>query len=222
MVDFYSNRMRVIRANSLNLIVGIMSINYYLLHHFAVKTFSPEAFASDNGWGSVWTIMLIIAGQCCALYMMLNSTRKSEAMEWGFLFYIYQVYCYREADLHNISPKWPDMTSIRFYTQSSAPFEYKTAGIIVLSLFVMAACFLLFKYGRDIFISFRKGEPFAVAFGLWAGCLVTSQVLDRCRFFNYNPVPIIKNIEEMLELTAAIFALLAITQYMYRRFRISG
>jgi hypothetical protein len=204
----------LIKTNSINFVVIIASINYFILHHIASKTFSPSAFSSDSGWGSIWTIVFILAGQAVTLWLLFNANSKREMFDWAILLYIYQVYCYREADLHRLSKQWPNLTNLKFYTKSAAPVEIKIIGITILVLFAIGAIYLFIKYFLRLFNLFIKGEPFTVALGLWAVYLFVSQILDRSRFFNDSTTPIIKNIEEMLELTAALFALLAILQYI--------
>ena len=215
----FSGENGLIKTNSINLVVIIASINYFILHHIAAKTFSTSAFSSDSGWGSIWTIIFILAGQAVTLWLLFNANSKREMLDWGILLYIYQVYCYREADLHRLSEQWKSLTNLKFYTKSAAPIEIKIIGITILVLFALGAGYLFIKYFLRLFKLFIKGEPFTVALGLWAVYLFVSQILDRSRFFNDSTIPIIKNIEEMLELTAALFALLALLQFV--RYRLS-
>ncbi len=213
-MNFGTDIRATVKANSINLVVICATVNYFLLHHIATKTFSPFAFSQDNGWASIWTIVFILAGQAGTLWLLFNARTRREAIEWGILTYIYQIYCLREADLHNLAAEWHSLTNVKFYTQSAAPVELKIVAIAILSIFALGALYLLGKYSIKLFKLFLKGEPFVVSFCLWGTYLFTSQILDRASFFNDSPTPIIKNIEEMLELTAALFALLAIIQYI--------
>ncbi len=209
----------IVKANSINLVVFCATINYFILHHIAGKTFSPGAFSSDSGWGSIWTVLFILAGQAVVLWLFFNAKSKQEVFDWGLLLYIYQVYCFREADLHRFAKDWTSATNIKFYTRSAVPMELKIICAIILALFGLAMAYLLVKYFIKLVKLFFKGEPFAVAFALWGTYLVVSQILDRASFFNDSVTPIIKNIEEMLELTAALFALLALVQYVQYRLK---
>ncbi len=211
---FCTNKREAIKANSINLVVICSTLNYFILHHIAIKTFSPLAFSLDNGWASIWTIMFILAGQAGTLWLLCNAKTKREAIDWGILTYIYQVYCFREADLHNFVEEWHSLTNLKFYTQSAAPIELKIFAIAILATFALGALYLLGKYSIKLLNLFFKGEPFVVSFCLWGTYLLSSQILDRSSFFNDSPTPIVKNIEEMLELTAALFALLTIIQYI--------
>ena len=218
-MNFISKKV-VMKANSINLVVIVASINYFILHHIAGKTFSPAAFASDSGWGSIWTVLFILAGQATVLWLLFNAKSKQEAFDWGLLLYIYQVYCFREADLHRFAEDWHNITNIKFYTRSAAPMELKIICVLIFTLFGLAGLYLLGKYFIKLVKLFFEGEPFAVAFALWGGCLLVSQILDRAKFFNGARMPIVKNIEEMLELTAALFALLAMVQYIQYKFKL--
>ncbi len=215
-MSFCTDKKAAIKANSINLVVICATCNYFILHHIAIQTFSPLAFSQDNGWGSIWTIIFILAGQAGTLWLLFNAKTKREAIDWGILTYIYQVYCFREADLHNLAEEWHSLTNLKFYTQSAAPVELKVIAIAILVTFALGTLYLLGKYSIKLFHLFLKGEPFVVSFCLWGTYLLTSQILDRSSFFNDSPTPIIKNIEEMLELTAALFALLTIIQYIKR------
>ena len=204
----------ILKANSINLIAIFITFNYFILHHIATKTFSPLAFILDSGWASTWTIVFILAGQAGTLWLLLNAKSRREVKDWSLLMFIYQVYCFREADLHKFPEEWPNITNMKFYTASAAPIELKVIILAVFILFALSVIYLLTQYTLRLFPLLLKGEPFAVSFCLWGTYIFFSQVLDRIDFFNSNPIPIVKNIEEMMELTAALFALLTIAQYI--------
>ncbi len=218
-MNFCLDKRAAIKANSINLVAIFITFNYFILHHIATKTFSPLAFSLDSGWASTWTIVFILAGQAGTLWLLFNAKSKREAIDWGILMYIYQVYCFREADLHKLAEEWHNVTNMKFYTVSAAPIELKVLALAVLAIFALSVLYLLAKYTLRLFSLFVKGEPFVVSFCLWGTYLLTSQLLDRASFFNSSSTPIIKNIEEMMELTAALFALLTIIQYIQHKVR---
>ncbi len=216
-MDFCLDKKAVLKANSINLVAMFITCNYFFLHHLATRTFSPLAFSLDSGWASIWTIVFILAGQAGTLWLFLNAKSRREAIDWGILMYIYQIYCFREADLHKWAEEWPNITNMKFYAISTIPIELKVIAVAVLVSVILSFLYLLTKYTLRLFSLFLKGEPFAVSLALWGTYLLTSQILDRKSFFNCSSTPILKNIEEMMELTAALFALLTIVQYIQYR-----
>jgi len=201
-----------------------VTFNYYLIHHFAPLTFHHGAFSNDNGWGSIWTIIFILSAQAGTFWLLINSTTKRMFLERIALLYIYQIYCFREADMHSCytSPRgWSSVANGDFYTQSDAPMMLKLVMGMVFLVLIACALYLLIRYFVPLFKQFFQGVPHAVAFGLWGIYLVTSQVCDRTSL-NKSTIPHIKNIEEMCELTAALFACAAVLQYILKNRRDSA
>ena len=205
-----------IKKNRFNILILFATFNYYIVHHLAQGTFSPTAFSSDKGWGSVWTIVFILSSQASVFWLLLQSETKKLIIDRLALIFIFQIYCFREGDIHTFytSPNgWGSVANGDFYVQSDAPFMLKCVMGAIFITFFISAVYLLIKYFPSLFKQFFKGVPHAVAFGLWGGLLLFSQICDRS-FMNKSRIPCIKNIEEMCELTAAIFAFAAIIQYI--------
>ena len=208
-----------LKSNSLNLVIVFVTFNYFIVHHVGQGTFSPLAFILDTGWASMWTITFILAAQAGTFWLILNAESRRLLFERIALLYIFQIYCFREADIHSYytSPKgWNSVTNGKFFTQSDAPMMLKIIMGLVLISFALCALYLLIRYFVPLFKQFFQGIPHAVAFGLWGIYLVTSQVCDRTSL-NKSAVHSIKNIEEMCELTAALFAFAAVVQYILKR-----
>ena len=208
-----------IKANSFNILIIFATFNYYIIHHLAQGTFSPNAFILDTGWGSIWTIVFILATQGAVFWLMIQSESKRLFFDSLALIYILEIYCMREGDVHTYytSPHgWHSVVNRKFFTESDAPMMLKCIIGVILLIFVACALRLLIRYFPMLFKDFFKGIPHAVAFGLWGIYLVFSQICDRS-FLNDSPVHWIKNIEEMCELTASIFALASILQYIWMK-----
>jgi hypothetical protein len=164
-------------------------------------------------------VVFILLGQVTAIMLAIKSKTIKEFIDFSLLIWVYQVYACREADLHRISGKWHNVTNLKFYTLDDAPIMLKCITASILIAFGIAAIYLLYKYAFKIAKGFFKGEPYAVSFTLWGAYLLGAQFLDKIRFFNNSTTPIIKNIEEMGELTASIFALLAISQLAVKKYK---
>jgi len=210
-------RKDILRKNALNFMIVFATFNFYLIHNAAQATFNPMAFVLDTGWASTWTITFILAAQAGVVWLIINAQTTKLLLERIALVFVLQVYCLREGDVHSFytSPKgWNSVTNSKFFTQSDAPVMLKVAAGLILLFFAICAIYLLIKHFVPLFKQFFKGIPHAVAFGFWGIYLVSSQICDRTSL-NKSSIHMVKNIEEMCELTAAIFAFASVAQYIY-------
>ena len=208
------------QKNRLNFIIAIALINYSCIHFFVLPgSFACAAFY-DNGWMSVFSMLVISSISVIITAMLCTSNNRREALTYASMLIINQVYAFREADLHTVFTeqyKVSSVTNLKFYTQADVPLIAKVVPIFVLCLFFISAMYLIIFYGLKIYKALIKGAPAAVAFIVWGITLVISQVLDRSRYFYKSSSWRIRSLEEMLEVAASVFALCAVIQFYKMR-----
>jgi hypothetical protein len=198
-------------GNSLNTIGLFFCINFYLIVIFGTKTFKLTIF-DDDGAISILTICILLAAQLLVLYQMATAAKLIRRVDWLLLAYILQVYIMREADFHS-SFTTSNVTKGSFYTDAANPLQAKLIAGSIFLLFLLAVIFLAFKYATIVLKALRHRAPWSIAALLWFSLLFVSQLLDKSAL-NHSPDLRIKNIEEMLEFSSAIFLLLAFISYL--------
>ncbi len=207
--DFCSN-------NLINFLILFFSVNYYIIHCLGKNTFSMNAF-EDSGWGSAFTIAAILGTEFIVLWHLFRDKKTSNKISWGALAYILQIYALREADFHRTFTIM-NVTKSKFFKSEEVLFNHKIVAGIILGLFAIALVYLLIKHTVPIFKKFIEGTPWAVSIACWGGIMVFSRILDKS-FFNKTDNIYIKNIEEMMEITGAIYAFTAIIFYTILYFK---
>jgi hypothetical protein len=208
------------QKNRLNFIVTIALINYSCIHFFVLPgSFACAAFY-DNGWMSVFSMLVISSISVIITAMLCTSNNRREALTYAAMLIVNQVYAFREADLHTVFTeqyKVSSVTNLKFYTQTRVPLIAKVIPIFILCLFFISAMSLIISYGLKIYKALIKGTPAAVAFIVWGITLVISQIMDRSHYFYKSSSWRIRSLEEMLEVAASVFALFAIIQFYKMR-----
>jgi hypothetical protein len=146
------------------------------------------------------------------LFLAMDSD-QSYRLNWLLLAFVYLVYLMREADFHKaFSTK--SLTKLSTYSMSEVPIEIRVISAIVLLSMVCILLYFLIRYGRLIFTSILSGENWAVALCLWFLLLLSSQIFDRAIATSGTHWKLTA-IEELQEVVAAIFAVLAIIQFAF-------
>ncbi len=201
-------------GNALNALGLFFCINLYFLIALGPESFSLSIF-DDDGAISILTICLILATQVFVLYEMAVATKVDHRMGWVLLAYILQVYVMRETDFHR-SFTATNVTKGSFYLSADNPFLEKLIAGTVLILFLLALVYLATKYAKACLSALAKRTPWAVAALIWFLLLFLSQLLDKSALNDAQDLRI-KNIEEMLEFSAAIYLFLTIVLYKFGR-----
>jgi hypothetical protein len=205
--------------NRINFIVLISLINYFCIHCFVLPgDFACAAFY-DEGWLSVFTMLMITANSALIMWLLCGAKSKKEVMTFALLLYVNQIYAFREAEFHRFFTTGYEVHSVTkfgFYTNSAIPVLARIIPAVILIVFAVCAFVLLFAYGWKIIKAFFSGDPAAIAFFLWGFLLLFSQILDRSKAINHSPSWRIRSIEEMMEVSSSVFGLLAMILYLPR------
>ncbi len=191
-----------IKNNAINIIILIGATNYYFIHALGKKTYSMGAF-EDNGWGSILCIAFIMTAGLTALYNAFKSDRFINFFDWCCLAYICEVYALREADFHNTFTSC-NVTKSKFFFEAPDSLLSKWIVGIVFILFFASVIYLGIKYTKKIFLKWLKAEPWAISLSLWFVLIVSSVIIDKMKIPYEKPIT--RNIEEMVEITAALYA----------------
>jgi hypothetical protein len=212
------------QKNKLNFIVIIALINYFCIHFFVLPgSFACAAFY-DNGWMSVFSMLVISSISVIITALLCSANNRREVLTFAAMLIVNQVYAFREADLHTVFTeqyKVSSVTNLKFYTQADVPLIAKIIPLVILLLFFISALYLIISYGLKIIKALFKKNPSAVAFVIWAVTLFISQILDRSHYFYKSPNWRIRSLEEMLEVSASVFALCAMIQF-YKIIKLSN
>ncbi len=191
-----------IKNNAINIIILIGAANYYFIHAFGKKTYSMGAF-EDNGWGSILGIAFIMTAGLTALYNAVKSDKVINFFDWCCLAYICEVYALREADFHNTFTTC-NVTKSKFFFEAPDSLLSKWIVGIVFILFFATLIYLGLKYTKILFKKWLKAEPWTISLGFWFALIVSSVIIDKMKIpYEY---PKTRNIEEMIEITAALYA----------------
>jgi len=193
--------------NLINFLISFSAINYYFIHCLGVNTFSMGAF-EDKGWGSALTIITILATEFFVLWHLFREPKFINKLSWGCLAYILEIYALREADFHRTFTIM-NVTKSKFFKSAEIPVIQKIIAGTILLLFAIALIYLLVRFSKTIVKNILNGTPWAVSIAFWGIIIVGSRILDKS-ILNKSPDIRIKNIEEMMEITGAIYALTAI------------
>jgi len=159
---------------------------------------------------SIINMILILAIWFMCLLQFLG--RQGEKVRWFCWLYVVQIYLFREADFHSAFTEI-HITKATFYTAESIPIVQKLIVGAITVGFIVCLVALLIKHARGYLEELKRQVPWAVALCLWFVCLIASQLLDKSPL-NESPYWQLRVIEEMLEITAAIYAFTAINFYI--------
>lgn len=199
------------KSNALNL-----SVLLTLFIAFGILLSSPgllslDAFR-DSGAASFIGLGLISLGLGLCLFLAMDGKRVAP-LHWLLLAFVYLVYLMREADFHQAFSS-ESLTKLDTYSLLEVPLEIRlTAAVVLLSMTGILIYFLV-RYSRSIFSSMAKGENWAIALLLWFLLLLCSQIFDRSISTSGSHWKLTA-IEELLEVSAALFAVLAIIQFAF-------
>ncbi|MFT5708101.1 MAG: hypothetical protein ACI9ES_002403 [Oceanospirillaceae bacterium] len=194
-------------GNSVNVIVMFFCINLYLIIIFGSGTFSIGVF-EDEGAISITTILLLMLAQFIVLLEAASAKNKRHTIDWLLLAFVLQIYFMREADFHRVFTEI-NITQGRFYSDPSSPLMAKIIAGSFLVCFLFAFVYLGIKYFKPLLSAFLQVKPWAISSALWFGLLFLSQLLDKSAFNSSEDLRL-KNIEEMLEFSAAVYLLMAV------------
>jgi len=193
-------------SNRINLYWGCLVAIYALTHIFILPKSWGEQSISDSGLFSYLTLAILIL----SLFVVLKSIRIPLEFKYKFylslLAYVVLIYILREADFHRLFTD-EHITRGKFYTDPNISLHQKILGGIPLAFFTITFIILVTRFTKLILSQLRQATPWAVAVFLWGVTFFLSQLADKSHLNNiyYGRV-----IEEMLELGAAGFVLLAI------------
>lgn len=173
----------------------------------SIETFYDAGAASFIGLG------LISLGLGLSLFLAMDRTRAGRR-DWLLLAYVYLIYLMREADFHHAFTG-ESLTNLDTYSLSEIPLEIRLAAAIVLLGMVGILIYFMIRYTRPIMSGIFSAKNWAIAFSLWFILLFCSQVFDRSIATSGTHWKLTA-IEELLEVTAALFAVLAIIQFAFR------
>jgi hypothetical protein len=171
----------------------------------------------DSGAASFIGLGLISLGLGICLFLAIDGDRGSP-LHWLLLAFVYLVYLMREADFHRAFSD-ESLTKIDTYSLMDVPLEIRLTAAVVLLCMTGILIYFLVRYSRSIFNHITRGENWAIALLLWFLLLLCSQIFDRSISTSGTHWKLTA-IEELLEVSAALFAVLAIIQFAFlRRFK---
>jgi hypothetical protein len=171
--------------------------------------------ASFDNNGPVSTLCIVILLSCFGLSVGFGLIQLSgRQLDWFFLAYAFVIYTLREANFHTLlSPH--SLTEWQTYTLPHVPFSIKLSGAVSLFVLFMIISYLLSRYLFLVINALKSGKSWAVSTATWAILLVLSRLmhlyLSRTSKITWQKL----GLEEMLELSAAIFACLALIQFFF-------
>ena len=193
-------------SNRLNLYWGCIVAIYTIAHIFLLPSSWGEKSISDAGLFSYLTLLLLAV----SLFLVLKSARMP--LEFKYKCYLYSlayvilIYILREADFHRLFTD-EHVTRGKFYTDPNISLQQKILGGVPLMLFAITFITLVIRFAKITFSNLRVATPWAVAAFLWGTTFFFSQLADKSHL---NDVYYGRVIEEMLELGAAGYVLLAV------------
>ncbi len=198
--------------NSINILIIAFAINLYLIITLCPAQFDPGIFV-DTGVMSVLNMILILTAWILCLLHFINS--PGQRFHWFCWLYIVQIYLFREADLHRAFFE-EHVTKAAFYTMSQIPVWQKIiSGSIILGFFAISI-YTFLSNAKYFLTALVAREPWAVSLVLWFVILLLSQVYDKT-LSRDNPNWKLSAIEEMLEVTAALYAVSAISLFSIKQ-----
>ena len=199
------------KSNALN-----FSILFTLLISASIVLSSPgllsiETFR-DNGAASFIGLGLISLGLGLCLFLSIDR-KQTGRLDWFLLAFVYLVYLMREADFHHAFTS-ESLTKLDTYSLPDVPLEIRLASATILLVMAGILIYFMIRYARPIIAGVFSGKNWAIAFLLWFVLLLCSQVFDRSIATSGTHWKLTA-IEELLEVAAALFAVLAITQFAF-------
>jgi hypothetical protein len=204
------NLNELLKKNAISIIIFVFMVNYYFIHCFCLDGAFAAAALEDSGWLSIFNVLLILSAQAFAVWHFCRCNTWKERLGFFSLIYVFQIYALREADFHRLFTM-KNVDNLKLYTSPEVPLVQKlVAGIIFFPFFAFFAYLIIF-YGIYTVKEFFKGTPWAVSFAFWGSCITISQIMDKSKM-NHGSWRV-RGIEEMLEVTAGIYALLAMIHF---------
>ncbi|MHC4138476.1 MAG: hypothetical protein ACYSR1_01230 [Planctomycetota bacterium] len=200
------------KLNSINILIIAFAINLYLIIVFCPAQFSPGIFV-DTGVMSVLNMILILTVWVLILLHFINN--PEQRLHWFCWLYIVQVYLFREADFHRAFFD-EHVTRPSFYTMAQIPLWQKIIGGVIMSGFFATSIYTFLSNARRFMAALVIREPWAISLVLWFVFLLLSQVYDKTLGYE-NPNWKLSSIEEMLEVTAALYAVSAISLFSFKQ-----
>ncbi|MEM8593340.1 MAG: hypothetical protein AAGF06_00790 [Pseudomonadota bacterium] len=203
--------MTLISKNALNItaLCALVNITWVLL--LPDNLISINAF-KDNGTVSHINMALILAGAAYTLWLGLSSF-AGRTLDWFCVTFIFQIYLLREANFHE-SFSSLSLTQWKSYTYPDIPLTLKLVAAMALLLLFMSISYLLARYIAGITRALTRGSAWAIAVAIWAVAIIVSQFIDR-KIAVEGAHWKWSGVEEMIELGAAVFALLALIQFVH-------
>jgi hypothetical protein len=201
-------RTKLMKQNALNFSVLITLLIGYVVVISSPGLVSAGAF-QDSGAVSFINLALICLGLGMCLFLAMDHARL-ERMSWFLLACVYCVYLMREADFHT-GFSGESLTKLDTYSTTQVPFGIRLTGAVVLLVMAGVLIFLLARYLLPIIKGILSGQNWGIAFLFWFILLFCSQVFDR-KISTSGTHWKLTAVEELLEMSAAIFAVLAIGQ----------
>jgi hypothetical protein len=198
--------------NSINILIIAFVINLFLIIVFSPAEFGPGIFV-DTGAMSVLNMILILMVWILCLLHFINS--PGQRLHWFCWLYIVQIYLLREADFHRGFFE-EHITRPSFYTMVQIPIWQKIIGASIMLGFFAASAYAFLRNVRHFLLALVTREPWAISLVLWSVILLSSQVYDKTLAYE-NPNWKLSAIEEMLEVTAALYAVSAISLFSFKQ-----
>jgi len=198
--------------NSINILIIAFAVNLYLIIILSPIQLDPGMFM-DAGAMSVLNMILILMVWILCLLHFINS--PGQRLHWFCWLYIVQIYLLREADFHRGFFE-EHITRPSFYTMIQIPLWQKIIGGSIMLGFFAASAYAFLRNVRHFLLALVKREPWAISFVLWSAFLLSSQISDKT--FSYESTNWkVRSIEEMLEVTAAFYAVSAISLFSFKQ-----
>ncbi len=199
------------KSNALNLSALLTLIIAFGIMLSTSGLLSLDAFR-DSGAASFIGIGLISLGLGMCLFLAIDR-RRGSPLDWLMLAFVYLVYLMREADFHKAF-SGESLTKLDTYSMLEVPLELRITAAIVLLCMTGILIYFLLRYSRSIFSSIARGENWAIALLLWFLLLLCSQIFDRSISTSGTHWKLTA-VEELLEVSAALFAVFAIVQFAF-------
>ena len=197
--------------NACNIAIIALAANFYLIIVLSPGLFSQSIFFDDGAMSIVNMVLISAVWAICLVKFVASPGAR---ISWFCWLYVVEIYLLREADFHQAFTEI-HVTRGSFYTAEVIPFGQKLiVGAITLA-FLICLLTLLVKHTRTYLTALKQRAPWAVSLCLWFVCLAASQLLDKSAL-NESPYWEVRSIEEMLEITAAVYALAAITFFLFQ------
>ncbi len=197
--------------NSINILIIAFAINLFLIIVLSPIQFQPGIFL-DAGAMSVLNMILILTVWILCLLHFINN--PGQRLHWFCWLYIVQIYLLREADFHQTFEE--HVTKSAFYTMAQIPLWQKIiCGSIMLGFFA-TSIYTFLSNSKRFLMALITREPWAISLVLWFIFLFLSQVYDKT-LARDNPNWKLRSIEEMLEVTAALYAVTAISLFSVKQ-----